>query len=72
MLRSLIWNLINKKLAEKSLQLEIYVYIRGIDGKLESIHGYVINLGRYVELETEKEFEILRYADIQRISLPKV
>ena len=69
--RDLIWGLINKKLAEKSLQLEIYVFINGIDGKIESIHGFVINLGRYVKLETEKTFETLRYADIHRIEFIK-
>ena len=69
--RDLIWELINKKLAEKSLHLEIYVFINGIDGKIESIHGFVINLGRYVELKTEKTFETLRYADIHRIEFIK-
>ena len=64
-------NLINKKLAEKSLLPEIDAYVRGLDGKLEIIHGFIVNLGRYVKLETEKTCEILKYADIQRISSPK-
>ena len=69
--RDLIWCLINKKLAEKSLLQEIDAYVRGLDGKLEIIHGFVVNLGKYMKLETEKTVEILKYADIQRISSPK-
>ena len=68
---NLTWDLINKKLAEKSLLPEIDAYVRGLDGKLESIHGFVVNLGRYVKLETAKTVETLKYADIQRISSPK-
>lgn len=67
----LTWELINKKLAEKSLLPEIDLYVRGLDGKLDIINGFIINLGKYVQLETKKTFEILKYADIQRISSPK-
>ncbi len=69
--RDLTWAFINRKLAKKSLLPEIDAYVRGIDGKLETIHGFVIDLGKYVKLETAKTFEILKYADIQRISSPK-
>ena len=68
---NLTWDLINKNLAEKSLLPEIDAYVRGIDGKLETMHGFVINIGKYVKLETAKTIEILKYADIQRISSPK-
>ncbi len=72
LLKELIWALINKKLEEKkSLLLEIDAYVRGLDGKLEIIHGCVVNLGRYVKLETEKTVAILKYTDIQRITSPK-
>ena len=71
MSRDLIWELINKKLAEKTPSHEIDAYVRGLDGKLEIIHGFVVNLGKYMKLETEKTYEILKYSDIQRISSPK-
>ena len=71
MSRDLIWELINKQLAEKSLLPEIDAYVGGLDGKLDIINGFIINLGKYVQLETKKTFEILKYADIQRISSPK-
>ena len=71
MSRDLTWELINKKLAEKSPSQEIDAYVRGLDGKLDIINGLIINLGKYVQLETKKTFEILKYADIQRISSPK-
>lgn len=67
----LIWELINKKLAEKTPSHEIDAYVRGLDGKLDIINGFIINLGKYVQLETKKTFEILKYADIQRICSPK-
>lgn len=54
----------------KRLQ-EIDAYVRGIDGKLETMHSFVIFLGKYVKLEAAKTIEILKYADIQRISSPK-
>lgn len=68
MSKKLTRELVNKKLSEKSISLEINAYVRSIDGKLETIHGFVVHLGKYVKMETEMTFEILKYADIRRIS----
>lgn len=65
------WRLINRKLDEKSLFLEIDAYVRGLDEKCQPLHGFVVELGKYMKLETENMTEILKYGDIQRIRITR-